>query len=547
MTWQDNVGTPGGMRVRTTIYTNIPAGSSRTIIQAALNACPSNQVVKLAEGTYTITSQTLLIPSFVTLRGSGTNTFITGNGGQPVAIAPWNGWKAWEQETTNGPAAAHTNWIAGFTKGTTQITLTNADAFEVGQLIMLDTLNDTNTSVYGSTDNEFKYTSYEYTSEASPGTGYDRAKFEVNRIAAKDGNIITLESGLLEDYAPSLSPQAWHFATAPAKLAGIEDLTVLSTSGNVDGPLYFHVTANCWASNVNVTVNTPGSQVRGFIFVRWSDHATVFHCWVAGNREVDHYGIRLLGSSRFLVENNISDGPRIGICPNSCMGGVVAYNLITNCQTTGFWWQPGLDQHGGFPHLNLYEGNITPGLGAGTTWGGSKDITWFRNRAGNDSDPGGSHGNREVMWMGATNRFQNVIGNVLGNAAFTNYRDTCGSCSGTPIFYIGPFIGGQQCNGVCDPTVLDTAIIALNYTTGTTTNNGVQLGGYTLADLANSYYLASKPAWFGDRPWPPISPTNSSVYVTNLPAGYRYVFGTDPPAAAPQPPAAPLRARIRLQ
>jgi hypothetical protein len=64
--------------------------------------------------------------------------------------------------------------------------------------------------------------------------------------------------------------------------------------------------------------------------------------------------------------------------------------------------------------------------------------------------------------------------------------------------------------------------------------------------LPNSLYLTGKPAWFGDRPWPPFDPSSISataVAPTNLPAGYRYVFGASPP---PDPRNLPLEAVISV-
>src|SRR5262249_1622682 len=60
-------------------------------------------------------------------------------------------------------------------------------------------------------------------------------------------------------------------------------------------------------------------------------------------------------------------------------------------------------------------------------------------------------------------------------------------------------------------------------------------------------YLTSKPSWFGDRPWPPIDPASPATAVpTNLPAGYRYTFGVDPPTGpANQPPVAVVSASSR--
>src|SRR5436190_22554557 len=40
VTWQGNVGIPGGIPNRTTIYTTIPAGSTGATIQNGLNSCP---------------------------------------------------------------------------------------------------------------------------------------------------------------------------------------------------------------------------------------------------------------------------------------------------------------------------------------------------------------------------------------------------------------------------------------------------------------------------------------------------------------------------
>ena len=53
--------------------------------------------------------------------------------------------------------------------------------------------------------------------------------------------------------------------------------------------------------------------------------------------------------------------------------------------------------------------------------------------------------------------------------------------------------------------------------------------------LPSSLYLSSKPAFFGSMPWPPFNPTNTSaaaISMTNLPAGYRSVYGVAPPSGS---------------
>jgi hypothetical protein len=94
-------------------------------------------------------------------------------------------------------------------------------------------------------------------------------------------------------------------------------------------------------------------------------------------------------------------------------------------------------------------------------------------------------------------------------------------------------------NADCTTTNYDSSavlatLIHANYDVVTATNNGIVWDPAT-ADraLPASYYLAGKPAWVGNLAWPPFNPANPSANSpTNIPAGYRYVFGADPPSAA---------------
>jgi hypothetical protein len=59
-----------------------------------------------------------------------------------------------------------------------------------------------------------------------------------------------------------------------------------------------------------------------------------------------------------------------------------------------------------------------------------------------------------------------------------------------------------------------------------------------------SYFLASKPTWFGNLEFPPIDPSRPNVAVTSIPAGYRYVNGEDPAAGTDTAPAAPTNLQV---
>src|SRR5205823_4569759 len=61
-----------------------------------------------------------------------------------------------------------------------------------------------------------------------------------------------------------------------------------------------------------------------------------------------------------------------------------------------------------------------------------------------------------------------------------------------------------------------------------------------------SLYLASRPAWFANLAWPPFDPAvPASAVPASIPAGYRYAFGTNPPAGPVNlPPTARIRASV---
>src|SRR5215470_16525031 len=89
--WQGNVGVPGGIPTRTTIYRNIvtdlgadPTGNTdcSLIIYNAINSCPSGQVVYIPAGIFRLDSRvyTAFKQNF-TLRGAGMGvTTIKSNG-----------------------------------------------------------------------------------------------------------------------------------------------------------------------------------------------------------------------------------------------------------------------------------------------------------------------------------------------------------------------------------------------------------------------------------------------------------------------------------
>jgi polygalacturonase len=102
--WQGNVGVPGGIPTRTTIYKDIvrdlgadPTGvvDAGPIINGAINTCPAGQVIFIPAGTYNISTVIQFQnKSNITLRGAGQGiTVLKCNTASPTifirGVEPW--------------------------------------------------------------------------------------------------------------------------------------------------------------------------------------------------------------------------------------------------------------------------------------------------------------------------------------------------------------------------------------------------------------------------------------------------------------------------
>ena len=160
-TWNPGMTSKGGIPNRTTICATISPGSGdqSAVIQAALDSCPSNQVVMLNPGTF-IVNNYVLIHSGITLRGSGAgvtilnkangaharlSTIVPGTNGiqtpqdpgtytydtQPIVIVGPSRWPGLDNSTSqsligNGPQGAYS------------VTIASASGYAAGQFVLLD-------------------------------------------------------------------------------------------------------------------------------------------------------------------------------------------------------------------------------------------------------------------------------------------------------------------------------------------------------------------------------------------------------------------------
>jgi hypothetical protein len=453
-------------------------------IQTAINAAPDGTAVLVPEGVYLITAS-IQIQSSVVLRGEGhqkTTLRLSGGSGTGIRIS-------------GGGSERWVDVLSG-SKGSYSVEISNASGFSVGDFVLIKQDNDPALFQWG-------YEGYE-----SYG---DRAMGQILRVSQISGNTLTFERPLYLTYKSSLNPKI-----TPRRMverAGVEDLKLerVDTSGwgrniNLSGAAYSWV-RRVWSertltAHVQLT-EAYGNEIRGNYFNDSYLHSS-------GGQG---YGIRVQNQATDnLIEDNIFNHLRHSMVVTlGATGNVFGYNYSRNPYTSQSpdWLSSDITIHGTYAYLNLFEGNTVQRITIDNVHGTNGPTTLFRNRIeknlddieANISDPD-QFGYIEVK---ENNPNHNIVGNELGIA---------GSYATKPI--------------ELDSSIADTIIVHGNYTYQT----GSIEWDPDIADhnLPASYYLTSKPAFFGSLPWPLIG-GDLSPNTNKIPAQQRYVDGTYIPSA----------------
>jgi hypothetical protein len=521
--WSGLVGVDGGIPTVTTIYTNLTSSATPVQINAAIAACPSNQVVQLGAGTYTINSPLNLSKNGVVLRGAGPNqTILILSGGQYLGSIYVEGWGG---AAYNGVDAS-ANWTSGYAQGSSNIVLSSTSGLSVGMIIGLDQLND---------NVDVTTTSYEGCSQCGRS---GRSQVQYTEIRAISGNTVTIWPPLLmPNFRSSQSPGAFWYTTPAVKRVGLENLSVngtaVSTGSDYGENVSFHATWNCWIKNVNST-NLSGLTEASAHFVTWEGGRTeIRHCNVYGTRMVSmtSYGI-VLGASSCLVEDNTSSDVYGWLSEYESCGNVIAYNYSTNqndnssSMAAAFWF------HDAHACMNLLEGNWFNSIFFDDFHGSSGYNVVFRNRL-TGYEPGRSD-QLNCAQIEPSSHYNSYVGNVLGTVGVHSQRLSAystGPQNGNAVLYIGYSREVVSSDASCYSTFYDHG----NYDVVTRTNSGVVWSTNSDHSIPSSLYLTSKPSYWGaNQNWPPFNPANpAAASMTNIPAGYRFVFGVDPPSGGP--------------
>jgi hypothetical protein len=515
------------------------SGTAATI-NSALAACGANHYVLLGAGTFNLSTGIKWSVNNVVLRGSSpaqTKLVFTGHdscGGLSGSICMIG-------TTTNytgGPSNV-ANWTAGYSAGTTSITLSantqGSVAPYVGATLILDQL-DTGTTRSADNGNIFICsTGNGQCTQSSGGNGRSgRAQEQLVTITSVSGNgpyTVGITAGLnLPNWNSGQTPQAWWSNGPYVTGIGVENLSV-DSSGDLPGlssVITLYNAKNSWVKNVSIPLYlaNPQSGTVKHVELYQSSHVTVRDSYFHGRASVDEYGLGCWDCGDNLVENNIFHYVPVPMNNENGYGNVFGYNFTIN----NFWGNPGgtwaqgsVYGHGSHEDFILAEGNIGHGLEFENYFGHWLFITAFRNRfTGFET---GNQNQTVPIFVYGLNRYENIVGNVLGVAGYHNTYQTIANSSvancQTSIYAIGL---GDNCNNgngtskpVDDPAAVNTLMRWGNYDTVNAANRFVNsevpsgISQYsnpvpTSNSLPASFYLSSKPAWFGSTPWPPIGP-----------------------------------------
>ena len=380
------VGIPGGIpdvsaMVNVLDYGAVGDGSTDNLnaFNNALAAAIYGEAVLVPAGDYRLNG-TLNMPEGVVLRGecpSNTRLLFNINTADPCI------------EIVTYEYGTFTPLTAGFDKGSTLITVSDASGFSVGSSIEIQQENDPVLM---------------YTDPAWDEPWAANSVGQLFMVIGKNGNQVQLDRPIFYGFNPAMNPEA-----RPIGLindVGIENLYVERLDAS-DGPtIKIKNAAGCWVRNVesNMTYRAHIDFSRAMDCEIRDSYFHHSHDYGGGGHG---YGVDLgYHSTSVLVENNIFQYLRHAMLIQlGATGNVFGYNYSTepywtNSQTN---IPPDISMHGHFPTMNLFEGNIVQEATYSDYWGPvGPGNTMFRNRVETSNISVADHSHH-----------QNVIANEL--------------------------------------------------------------------------------------------------------------------------------------
>jgi hypothetical protein len=509
-------GVPGGIpvyaqaiNIKNAPYNATGNGTTddRASIVAAIAACPTSGAIYFPPGTYLISAAiNVNAPKAIVLRGAGpASTTLLFN----VASTSF----AFEPQGSGGTEVAASS---GYTRNSTNIVLSSAAGFSIGDYC------------YISQDNDPAWMQGNIPSTTGR---YQRQMFRITGIAA---NTISINRALYYTYNAAMNVKVRRID--PIVGFGCEDMKFDFRGAISQAGIEFYYSSGCWLKNVETYSLLPITHVNMDIGFRNEIRDSYFHQGMAGFTSQAPYGLSLgTGSSDNLVENNIYYYLRHGIViQDGANGNVAGYNYAIRMFDANYpntdYLMPSIECHGGESNWNLIEGNIATELMSDDYWGSNHNNTYFRNYAVRYSQ-GEAKTVLSGMYALRIDQY-NQHHNLVANVSCTPGVDGTGGAWSVTVFG-DDYASLDPTTPPQDPSVVSTMVYTANFDhISKTIQYDPAIADHT---PTNSYYLASKPSWFGAMAWPAIGPdiaasTNANVASAVLiPAQARFLgVGVNP-------------------
>jgi hypothetical protein len=537
-------------------------GDDRPAIQAALDGCGTNKVVKLNPGTFRI-GGSVRIPSNTVLRGSGgpgagaSQTRIVQTGGQANVML---------QPPAFGGFTQMTDLATNAVKDATSVTLAQARNLSAGELVMIDEIADPTLVDWGYQDGGPGAANRGWFGRGpnTQGEPDGRPMGQMMEVASVNGTTVTFTTPFHTTFLTSQraqlvrlgADQTGNGAVVPAvRNAGVEDLYLTDGVGGDNGAnVWMHWCAYCWIRNIE-SDRSNGSGVAMTGTFRSVLRDSYLHSTVDPNPGGGGYGVSInWHAADNLVENNISwNFNKVMVMRAAGGGNVIGYNYMDDgwISYAPCFVEVGMSaSHMATSMYELFEGNQSFNFDGDSTHGNALYITVFRNwftgmrRAASPLDTYSYNSagsllyyedpqNRRAIGLMTAHRYYTFLGNVLGYSGQTIPPVRSQNTGGPSRFDYGtgvtdlPALHGMAAmwklgwettfTKPADPTVAATAIRDGNYDYVT---NQVHWDRSPQA-LPDSLYLSGKPSFFGGNPWPWVDALGGGkTYV--LPAKQRF-------------------------
>jgi hypothetical protein len=520
-------GVPGGIPTYSTICANAKSApysakgdgvtDDSKAIQAAIDACPAGQAVLLPQGTYRVVTG-LSIQKGIVLRGEGpAKTRVEGDKTAEKAIIQIGSW-----DESNAPV---TSVSSGLAKGAKTLVVADTSPFAVGDLIIVDQQNDNDlVQVTGSE------TPCTWGSRENGGRLLGQI-VEVTSVSVAQ-KTLGIDPPLAMTLSSALKPEVERVRKSPPRRAGIEDLTVADRSYRGDNQANIRLwgTGYSWIRGVE-SVDVSGRHFQLTKCFRCEVRDSYVHHAHSYMPGANAYGIALDNqTSESLVENSIAYYLNVGIVLGSSgPGNVIAYNYTDKMFGSAYpdcgWLMADLSSnHCAHPFMSLFEGNQVSQISSDNIHGSSSHQTFFRNAVDRRHEGCTHTGNLGSVVLAASNRYMNLVGNVLGRTgdkslAGAVYEQIKGNCLDTVSVYKLGYPSDCGVSTITDPKVKATLLRHGNHDY---VNDAVVWdSAISEHKLPASLYLTAKPAYFGAVPWPPIGPDVQGL-VKEIPARLRF-------------------------